>query len=170
MMYCLRYPEQEWPEWASRPNRTLVIDDLTKLKDMLVEDNETDASGKEVANLMRVFGAANKEMEDIMTSVLAKPQHVIATAFAEVRPEKNPLRETLGPDVPPGMNKFLTREFSNVYYVDKTVWRLRLTTLRETYRRLDVKGKEWETVTRTTMAKHKLPEGLEGKGLLADLE
>ena len=168
LRYAMLYPENLWPEWVNVPNRTLVIDDITKAKDMLLDSNEYSDKGTKQNNMI-VHRESKLEMAEMMKSVFAKPMHVIAIAFANIYENAITHEENVTPDLPPGMNRMLTADFSFVFFIDKAKQMFRTTDFRETYQDLDEKM-QTKTFTRVILAKHKLPKQLEGKGVINDLE
>lgn len=168
LAYALMYPENLWPDWAARPNRILVIDDVTKAKDILLEKHEFNDKGNKQNNML-VHRGALTDLSDYMKSLFAKPMHIIAVAFAKVYENDITHEENVSPDIPPAMMKMLTADFTFCFYIDKVKWMFRTNDYRETYRDTDEKMIE-KTFTRVILAKHKVPEHLAGKGVINDLE
>lgn len=173
LRYSLMYPEIIWPDWAARPNRILSIDDLTMAKEILLQDNETDDKGNERKDNRAVHREAKADMGELMKGLFRRPMHVIAVAFAAIYDNKITREESITPDLPPGMSRMLTADFSFVFFIDKTKWMFVTNDRRETYRAKNDKGQE-ETHTRITFAKRKLPidpvTKKERLGILNDLE
>lgn len=167
--YSMLYPEQLWPEWANRPNRIVVVDDISRAKDLLLEDNETDEQGRERRDMRMVHREAKADMGDLMRSLTSKPLHVIVVALAQIYTNDITREETITPDIPPAMNRMLTTDASFVFFLDRAKRMMLTTSRRETYRKKNDKGVE-ETFTRSVFAKHKLPKALEGKGIISEYE
>lgn len=173
--HAIMYPESLWPEWANRPNRVIVIDDLTKGKDLLLEDNETDENGRERRDMRMVHREAKTDMGDLMRSLMSKPLHVIMVAMAQIYKNDVSQEETVTPDIPPAMSRLLMADASFIFFLDRAKRMMLTTSKRETYRKKDDKGVE-QTFTRSILARHKLPKHLEPNpaaqksGLLAEYE
>lgn len=164
---ALKYPEQIWPEWAKRPNRTLILDDMTEGKDLAMEDNETttDAQGnsKEVADLRKVVRGAKEDIRDVIKSVLRKPLNFIIVCMAR---EWDTTKDqgNIAPDLPQSISNLVTTDFEYVFYVKKDSWEFITAPLRLPGTRRNEKNKD-EAYTRTIFAKHKVPKELVGKVL-----
>lgn len=168
--YAMLYPEQLFgADWAARANRVIIIDDVTRAKDMIVEANETNEEGKELRDNRMVHREAKADINQMVMSLQSKPLHVIFIALAKIYENKFTHKETVSPDLPPAMAAMLTADWDFVFYSDKER-KLLLTGNRiETYIAKDEKGKP-QSYTRSVFAKHKLPKGLEGKGVLNEYE
>lgn len=155
---CL-YPEKIWPEWAELPNRTLIIDDITRAKELALESND---SGQ---NNMLVYREATRDISSIFRSIFSKPQHVIAIALTASYENDISHEENLTPDLPPSMRRMLMADFSFVFYIDKAKKAFLTSSTRQTWQGLDQQMKA-KVCTRTIFARHKLPKSLEGKGII----
>lgn len=118
LQYAMMFPERLWPEWAGRPNRTLIVDDLTECAEMCVEDNQTTEAGKELKDTRLVFRGVKTDVRTIFRSTIYKPQNVIFTAL--VRVGKDPVRKTevIQPEVPPSIFHMLGAEIEFAFYID----------------------------------------------------
>lgn len=161
--YAAMYPEQIWPEWAGLPNRTLIFDDITKAKELALDDND------DGQNNMLVYREATKDIGSIFKSVFSKPQHVIAIALTTSYENDISHEENLTPDLPPSMRRMLMADFSFVFYIDKTKKVFFTSEHRQTWQGMDEKMRA-KVCTRIIFARHKLPKELEGKGIIAPEE
>jgi len=168
LRYAMLYPENLWPDWASRAEPIIVVDDITKAKDMMLDSNEYNEKGVRQNNML-IHRESKAEMAELMKSLFNKPMHVICTAFANIY--ENPIThdENVGPDIPPAMLRMLSADFSFCFYIDKAKWMFRTNDFRETYTDVDEKMVS-RTFTRIILAKHKIPKHLVGKGVINDLE
>jgi hypothetical protein len=166
--FACMYPEKLWPEWAGRANRILVIDDVSKAKDYLLDDNEFDEKGRKQNNML-VHREAKADMSGLTKSLFSKPMHVVMVAFASIYENPVTHEENVGPDVPPAISRMLTADFTFVLYIDKSKNMFRTNDFRETYEDTDEKMVK-KTFTRIITAKHKIPKHLVGKGVVNDLE
>lgn len=162
--YAMMYPEQLFgAEWAARANRIVVVDDVTRAKDMTVESNETDDEGKALRDNRMVHREAKGDMNEMVVSLQSKPLHIIFIALAKIYENKFTHKETVSPDLPPAMLNMLAADWDYIFYSDKERKMLLTGNRVETYQAKDEKGK-LQTYTRTIFAKHKLPRDLEGNG------
>lgn len=138
-------------EWANSPERTLIFDDLTRAKDYALEANDSGGNNK------LIYGGATRDIGSIFLSVFRQPQHIIGIALANEY--ENPIthKDELTPDLPPAMRRFLTADFSYVFYSDKVRGVLLTSSRREAWQGIDEKMRP-VTVTRSTFARHKLPK------------
>lgn len=166
--YAMLYPEKLWPDWALRDDRVLIIDDLTKAKEMAIDDNEFSDSGNKQNNMI-VHREAKGDVASWMKSLFARPLHLIGISTASIYENDLTHEENVTPDLPPGIRKLVTRDFSFCLYVDKAKWMFVTNDLRQTYMGVDEKMKA-KSFTRVITAKRKLPVELEGKGIVNDLE
>lgn len=168
--YAMLYPEQLFgAEWAARSNRVVIVDDITRAKEFIVEANETNEEGKELRDNRMVHREAKADMSQMVMSLQSKPLHIVFIALAKIYENKFTHKETVSPDLPPAMLGMLTADWDFIFYSDKER-KLLLTGNRvETYQAKNEKGKV-ESYTRTVFAKHKLPRDLEGKGVLQEYE
>ena len=158
--YACLYPEKIFgPEWAASPNRTLIIDDITKAKEMAVDDNDTGG------NNMLTYRGATRDIASIFKSVFSKPQHVIAIALASSYENDISHEENLTPDLPPAMRRMLMADFSFVFFIDKNKNVFLTQEKRQQWQGVDEKMRP-KVCTRTIFARHKLPKELEGKGII----
>lgn len=158
--YAALYPEKVFgAEWAARPNRTLVIDDITRAKDFALDDNDTGG------NNMLVYRGATKDIASIFKSIFSKPQHVIGIALASSYENDISHEENLTPDLPPSMRRMLMADFSFVFFVNKSKNTFYTQEARQTWQGTDEKMRP-KVCTRTIFARHKLPKEWEGKGII----
>lgn len=160
--YALMYPEQIWPDWAKRPDRTLVLDDATEAVAMLLDSSDA-------KDQRRSYMEAGDALRAAIQSTLKKPQHFVMTALAKVR--SNPItdEERIGPDLPPSMLGFITTEMEYCFYIDKKSWKFITQSLYTSIKGVDDKGKE-RIFLREIFGKNKLELELVGKGILAQRE
>lgn len=158
--YACLYPENIFgPEWASSPNRTLIVDDITKAKEMALDENDTGG------NNMLTYRGATKDISSIFKSVFSKPQHVIAIALASSYENDISHEENLTPDLPPAMRRMLMADFSFVFFINKAKHVFYTQESRQTWQGTDDKMRP-KVCTRTIFARHKLPKELEGTGVI----
>lgn len=160
LRYAMQYPEKVWPDWALLPDRTLVLDDVTRAKDMLLEDNEVGESGRELKDMRQVHRGAKDDMQDLLSAVLHKPMHFVCVALAQVYQNNITREEMITPDIPPAMNRMVTTEFEFCFYINKQKWQFLTKNETTVYQAKNDKN-VLETHVRTTFAKHKLPLGQE---------
>lgn len=166
--FAMMYPERLWPDWATRPNRILVIDDITKGKDILLDFHEYNEKGTKQNNMM-VHREAKTDMADLVKVMFGKPMHIIMVAFASIYENPVTHEENVGPDIPPSMMRMLTADFTFVFYIDKAKNMFRTDDYREVYEDVDESMKR-KTFTRIITAKHKIPAFLAGKNIVNPLE
>lgn len=160
---ALRYPEQIWPDWARRTNRTLILDDLTEGKDMALEDNETTDDGKEVRDLRQVTRGAKEDIREVVKSVLRKPMNFIIVCMAREWDQTKD-KGHIAPDLPQSISNLVTTDFEYVFYVRKDLWKFVTGQFRLPGVKKNEKGKD-EAYVQTIFAKHKVPKELVGKVL-----
>ena len=169
---CL-YPERIWPDWAMRPNRIVITDDLTRGSEFLIDDNETDKEGREIRDNRMVHKGAKDDMVSLMDSLRMKPLHLIMVAQARIWTNNISREETISPDLPPAMMKSLMNDTSFILFLDKAKRQMLTRQRVEIYTAKNDKGKE-ESFKRSIMARHKIPKALEGgdgkPGLLSEYE
>ena len=157
---ALSHPEKLWPEWADRPERVLILDDLTQLKDMLLDDSETfvDANGneREVKDARMVHKQAKDAMKDIVRGVLDKPMHFICVAMAATYPSQIDGNERIWPDLPPKMGNMIDTDFEFVLYIDEK-FQLVVQETSMQFKYTDPKTQKEGMKLRTIFAKNKLP-------------
>lgn len=168
LKHAMMYPETLWPDWAKLPNRTLVIDDLSKSKEMMLDDHEFNERGTKNNNMI-VHREAKADMAELMKSLFNKPMHIIAIAFAKIYENSLTHEENVAPDLPPGILQMVTADFSFCFYIQKSSWMFVTNDKRETYRDVDEKM-VMQNFTRVIMAKNKIPKDQVGKGVINDLE
>lgn len=169
LRYAMMYPEQIWPEWAGRENRTVVVDDITRGKEFLVDDNETDDQGRERKDARAIHKGAKDDMGELVSSLRRKNLHLILVAQAKIYTNNITREETISPDIPPAMSNMLMGDASFIFFLDRAKRMMLTTQKRETYKAKNEKNVE-ETFTRSVLARHKLPKALEGKGIINDYE
>lgn len=158
LSFALMYPEKVWPEWAGRPERTLVLDDATEGVAMLLEGSET-IDGKEVKDPRRTYGEAGKQLRSLIKLSLRKPQHFILVSLARVRETplgEGSVEERIGPDLPPSMLNLVLTEFEYVFYIKTGNHKLLTQPDSFAVTEQDEKGKA-VTYRRGIFAKNKLP-------------
>lgn len=169
LLFALKYPEQLWPDWATNPNRTLVLDDATEGVAMLLED-ASEIDGKEVRDKRRSYSKAGDDLREAVKTVLSKPMHFVMVALAKVRENGITQEERIAPDLPPSMQNLVLTELEFVFYIKKNMWKLATDTEYISVTRTnEATGKE-ETYKREIFAKNKLPFDLRGKGIVNKVE
>ncbi len=161
---ALLYPEKVFGDvWASRPDRTLILDDISYFKDLVVEDEGIDDGGREIKDVRRLYRGTKEVMWDIICrSVLTKDLNFIAIALANSW-MPNKLEERIGPDLPPKVNRLLGADFEYVLYSDKKSGRLWTTEHNTPVKFYNEVAKREDIYWRVTFAKHKLPLSLVGR-------
>lgn len=165
LMFALQYPEQLWPDWATRKDRTLVLDDATEAVAMLLEDAGT-IDGKEVKDARRSYKEAGDNLRESIRSILRKPMHFVMVALAKVRENALTNEERIGPDLPPSMLNMLLTELEFVFYINPRNWKFQTERDRIAVKDIDPQTNKEKTFIREIFAKHKLPLGLVGKGII----
>ncbi len=176
--FALQFPEKVFGmEWAARPDATLILDDVTYLKDMSVEDNETRTVGQhtvDVKDARQVYKAVLKDIgwDSFCRGILLKNFHFIAIALASsYKPLPN--EERVEPDLPPKMRQLLKTDFEHVLYIQKSESRkdYRLLT-QDTYERVVMTNEKGMAVPykRIIVAKHKLPVLVADQGIIKPVE
>jgi len=169
--YAVMYPEAIWPEWANLPDRTLIIDDITQVKDMLNDDNSFNDAGAEVKDIRKVSKGSKDDLRDmIQLSALTKPMNLIVTALERSWETGNEIR--ISPDLPPAMSNMLAADFEfvlNIRKINANARHLITETSREAFIKKDDKGKDtpYQIVR---FARNKIPEELVGKGIIKPTE
>lgn len=118
LLYALLYPERLWPEWAERPGRALVLDDLTEAAEMCVEANRISDTGREVRNNMLVYRGVKEDMRSIFRACTRRPQHVIFTALVRIGRDNIRNIETIRPDVSDSIASMFGAEIEYSFYID----------------------------------------------------
>ena len=116
------YCDQIWPDWAQLPDRVLVVDDIARAKDYLVKDNETYVVGGEVRehkDARKIYGAANKAMDEAFTVMNEKPMHLILVSTSKISENELTQDETIFPDLSPGMRNIVLSDCSYIFYINK---------------------------------------------------
>src|SRR6185312_7461843 len=106
------YCDQLWPDWAKLPERHLIIDDVTKGKDMLIDNQDS-------PNMQKIYGGATSDMGLLFGSILKKPMHITLIALTKVDQRKEWKEEVIRPDVNPAMYNILAADSSYIFYIDK---------------------------------------------------
>lgn len=146
------YCDQLWPDWAKLPERHLIIDDITRAKDMLVESQ--DAKDNRL-----IYRGATEDMAMVFSALMKKPMHITLVALTKVEPKKEMREELIRPDIPPAMNNILSADSSYIFYIDKRQPRDRclLTSEKvEAFQHYNEQTKAMETWKRYTSARHKI--------------
>lgn len=130
-LFAITWPERLWPDWAGRPNRTLVIDDFTEVTEAAVDDNETNDQGQEIKDSRLVFRGVKSDIRSIFRSTLRANQHVIFTALIRVGKDMVDRKEIIQPEVPPSIFAMLGAEVEYAFYID--VERKKLLTVPEKF-------------------------------------
>lgn len=165
LIFALTYPEQLWPDWAQRPNRTLVLDDATEAVTMLVED-ASEIDGKEVKDKRRSYSKAGEDLREIIKSIRRKPMNFIIVALAKVK--ENPLtnEESIGPDLPPSMLSMVMTELEYVFYIKTSSWKMLTERDFIMVKETDPNSGKEITFRRQIFAKNKITLGNIGKNLV----
>lgn len=158
--FCCMYPERVFgADWAARANRTIVIDDISEVNELALEDNSTNEQGKEFRDARIKFRGAKESMRGILKSMLSKPQNVIFTALVrtifDIRGN-----EILSPDVSPAIFEMLGAEIEYAFYIDDKQWKF--LTQKErfavTLNDIDPATNQKKVVQREIFAKYKQPK------------
>ena len=165
------YPEQVWPEWAQIPDRTLVIDDVTQVKDYLNDDNSVNADGNEISDIRRISKGSKDDMRElIQLGALQKPMNLILIALERSWEVGKEIR--VSPDLPPSMASMINADFEFVFNMvrESAVKRTIITeTSRESFIKKDDKGKE-QPYQIVRFARNKIPVEYVGKGIIRPRE
>jgi hypothetical protein len=165
--YAVMYPEAVWPEWANIPNRTLIIDDITQVRDMLNDDNTSETTQDQ----RRIAKQSKDDLREIIQlSALSKPMNLIIVGLERSWEEGKEIKVT--PELPPSMSAMLRADLEFVLYLKKTSPTTRVLyteTDREPFIKKDDKGKE-QTYWINRFARVKLPLSLVGKGIVKPKE
>ena len=162
-LFAWQYPEQLWPDWAQRPNRTLVIDDLTKGIQILLDADDS-------KDIRKSYGNVADSVSPVFNTSLAKPQNLVLIALAKVK--ENPITdvERVGPDLPPSMlNSVFLPDLEFVFYIDPQTHKMRTDRDFITAKKIDEKGRE-VTYRREIFAKNKIELTGAGRGVIRPLE
>lgn len=164
---AVMYPEAIWPEWANIPNRTLIIDDITQVRDMLNDSNTSDT----MQDMRRISKTSKDDLREIIQlSALTKPMNLIIVGLERTWEEGKEIKIT--PELPPSMSIMLRADLEYVLYLKKTspTSRVLYTDMdREPFIKKDDKGKE-QTYWINRFARVKLPLSLTGKGIIKPKE
>ena len=167
LRYAVMYPEVVWPEWAEVPDRTLIIDDVTQVRDMLNDDNTSET----VQDIRRISKMSKDELREIIQlSALSKPMNLIIVALERSWEEGKEIK--VSPDLPPAMSNMLRADLEYVLYLKKTgpdTRQISTTLDREPFIKKDDKGKE-QTYWINRFARTKIPTSLAGKGIVKPKE
>lgn len=165
LTYAMKNPEALWPDWAKMPDpdkkRTIVIDDITKGVQSVVESNT--AKDNRMA-----YRDAQVDVDKGVQYLGGKPYNQILIALAKVRDNQITNEEQIGPDLPPSMMNYIMAEYTAVLYVEVppnplNPWKM--LTDRDSFAYVDTDsfGKE-KTYRRNIFAKHKTSLLSLGKG------
>ena len=145
-----------FPEWKSRDDRVLVVDDWTEGALMLVEDNEVNDEGKEVKDGRKIYGAVNEEVRAILNALKRRRMHIIFTALV------NEDDWSIYPAMSKGTAKYIEAAFDYVFYLDKETKKMRTEPFSVPYVAKDQFGKD-TTRLRKGFGKHKVRREDSGK-------
>jgi hypothetical protein len=165
LTFALSYPEQLWPDWAARPNRTLILDDATEAVAMLLED-ASEIDGKEVKDKRRSYGEAGDNLREIIKTIRRKPMNFIMVALAKVK--ENPLtnEESIRPDLPPSMLSMVLTELEYVFYIKTSNYKMLTERDFITVKEIDPNTNKERIFRREIFAKNKITLGNVGKQLV----
>lgn len=158
--FCCTYPERVFgPEWAARSNRTIVIDDISEVNELAIEDNSTNEKGAEFKDARIKFRGAKESMRGILKSMLNKPQNVIFTALVRTVYDIRG-KEILAPDVSPAIFEMLGAEIEYAFFIDDKQWKFLTEKERFSVKmnEIDPDTKQQKVVQREIFAKYKQPK------------
>ena len=165
--YAVMYPEAIWPEWAELPDRTLIIDDITQIRDMLNDENTSET----VQDMRRISKNSKDDLREmIQLSALTKPMNLIIVGLERSWEEGHEIK--VSPDLPPSMSSMLRADLEYVLYLKKnspTSRTIYTENDREAFIKKDDKGKE-QSYFINRFARTKLPMSLNGKGIIKPKE
>jgi hypothetical protein len=117
LLFALQYPEKIWPEWASLPDRTLILDDCTEAVEMVLDGSEsTDGRAK--------YKDMSNDMSAAIHIALSKPMHFGMTCMAKTKDNPISNEERIGPSLPPSLLERIIGDFEFVFYIKPSTWRL----------------------------------------------
>lgn len=166
LRYALLYPEKIWPAWATLPDRTLIVDDVTEGVSVLVDDHrfyfdEKKQETVELKDPRQAYKKAADELHDLFKINLGKAQHVGLIAVERGYDIEGTIDYRIEPDVPNKIAKLLETELEFVFYMvdgdNKMLTKPRMVT-RQSSEKNKLTGKPdiWREIT---FAKSKLPIG-----------
>lgn len=162
--FALQHPETLWPDWSALKDKTLILDDGTELKDLLLEDAD------ESRDRRQMYKEAKDDMRDILASAMRKDMNLIFVALARETRNNVLNKDVITPDLPPSMAGLVQADFEYVFYIDRPSKKLITTQVNEIVTKRREDGKGTESYQRIVMGKHKLPFSLVGKKVLEDRE
>lgn len=169
--YAVMYPEVIWPEWTKLADPTMILDDVTQIKDMLNDENSTNKDGDEVRDIRKISKGSKDDLREIIQlSALNRPMNLIIVALERSWEEGKEIK--VSPDLPPSMSNMLKADLEYVFYLKKNspVSRTLFTEMdREAFVKKDDKGKETPYFI-NRFARAKLPVSLMGKGIIKPKE
>jgi hypothetical protein len=164
MAFC----DQIWPDWAKHPEPVLVIDDITRGKDFILDDSRTNDAGVEVKDIRKVYGIAMEAIDAAFTALNRKPIHVILTALTKVKDNAITREEVVTPDLPPAIGGFIMSDYSFIFFLDKmrpAATRMLTSSDRISYQEYDERQKQMVTYQRYFFARNKVPSEQAGQVL-----
>lgn len=168
---ALSHCDAIWPDWAKHPEPVLVIDDLTKAKDLVITASKTyekDGRVVEWKDLRKVYGQALAEFDSVFTLANRKPIHIVLVATSKVVEGKISLEETVSPDLPQGIGNLIMSDYSYIFFLNKKKpYATRMLTQMdsEAVSEYDEQQKKTVTYQRYYFARHKIASELVGKVL-----
>lgn len=164
LAWTLQFPEKAadaagMPEWKDNPNRILVIDDMTQGANYLVENNETDESGRERKDGRQIYKGVNDDLNSLLASLKRKQMHLIFTALARVALSPIQNEETIAPEMPNGAKLILTGDLEYVFFLDKQKKKMLTDESSFQFEKKDERGNK-VMGRRRIFAKNKLPLGV----------
>jgi hypothetical protein len=164
LAYALKNPEKLWPDWAGMSDpgklRTIVVDDVSKAAQILVEGNSTGRDKRQA------YSGALSDLDSLVAPLSLKPYNLILISLAKVRDNQISGEEQVGPDLSPSLLNYITAEFAAVLYIQPKNFKILTDRTIFTVMGTDpVTGKN-KPFTRTIFAKHKIPFHAVGKGVV----
>ena len=168
LLYAMQFPERVadsagWPEWKDLPERVLMIDDMSAGSDFLVDENSTNADGKELKDGRKIYSGVNDDLREALAAMKRKPQHLIFTALADVSVSQLENEEIIYPKLPKGVRVQLTADLEFVFFVKRAQKKLLTTTSYMQYVKKDEKTGKPTLGRREIFAKSKMSRELSGR-------
>lgn len=164
LSYAMKNSHILWPDWAAMPDpekqKTLIIDDVSKAAQMLVESNST---GKDKR---QAYSGALADLDSLISPLTLKAFNLILVSLAKVRENQISGEEQVGPDLSPSLMNYITAEFAAVLYIQPKNFKMLSDRSIFTVIGTDPATGKDKPFTRTIFAKHKIPFHAVGKGLI----
>lgn len=171
LVFALTYPEVaaekllNWSEWATLPNRALVVDDLTEAVSLLLDRNSVNDEGKERKDARQIYKYAGQELSGMFKSLRRKKLHLILISLAKISTNDISNEEIIGPELPPSMRNFINTDLEFVFYIDKSKWKYVTEEVYRSYEGTDEKTGKTKLFRRQIFGKNKIPKKFWGRGV-----